>query len=410
MRILIYLFGMFAIVLVACSGSAPTANEPTPNIDATVEARAKELVAAQATAKPTSTEVATPMPTNQPTVTSAPTPTPTPTPTSVLTGDWVTETSVNPMDDSTTVTAMLAAHEGKGIYGDDIYIVLRCKNHDVDVLILWESYLGSDDPQITTRIGDGPAQTMRWDVSTDNQTSFSKSPELLIDSLSLAGDRYVAQVVPYGESPITAVFNLTGIEKAAEQVTDNCSNSIQSTTPDQTAAVRELPISGTISPPVSSQTIQSSIDNNWSLSNNRLIWTASYRSPSKFFPNGADVLSAKDSDGWHISITSTPLPTSVRLDSLGVSDSSVAKIKYKYLERARIILLALNIDQSAVDSLILMIDSDLTLVEGVSSLFMVGPYLVISDHLLENKDWGLPDIFELSVYSGSRKTRYLESH
>tara|TARA_R110000824_G_C15232376_1_gene678769 strand:- start:14726 stop:15523 length:798 start_codon:yes stop_codon:yes gene_type:complete len=38
---------MFAIVLVACSGSAPTANEPTPNIDATVEARAKELVAAQ---------------------------------------------------------------------------------------------------------------------------------------------------------------------------------------------------------------------------------------------------------------------------------------------------------------------------------------------------------------------------
>jgi len=47
MRILIYLFGMFAIVLVACSGSAPTANEPTPNIDATVEARVKELVAAQ---------------------------------------------------------------------------------------------------------------------------------------------------------------------------------------------------------------------------------------------------------------------------------------------------------------------------------------------------------------------------
>ena len=64
--------GVLAVVIgfivplaaLGCSTTAPVAVEPTPNIDATVEARAKELVAAQPTSTPYPTY--TPVPTATP--------------------------------------------------------------------------------------------------------------------------------------------------------------------------------------------------------------------------------------------------------------------------------------------------------------------------------------------------------
>ena len=77
----------------------------------------------------------------------------------------------------------------------------------------------------------------------------------------------------------------------------------------------------------------------------------------------------------------------------GVADSSVAKARY--LERARIILLALRIDQASVDSLISLIDSDLVLVESrVDPEIIVGPYLVGFSHRPEG-DW--PETFGFTV-------------
>jgi len=71
------------MLVVACSSAAPAPAEPTPNIDATVEARAKEIVASQATSIPSPTNTQAPSPTNtavhQPTKTPKPVPTATPT-------------------------------------------------------------------------------------------------------------------------------------------------------------------------------------------------------------------------------------------------------------------------------------------------------------------------------------------
>ena len=50
MKLQVVLAVLIGILVFACSTAAPA--EPTPNIDATVEARAKELVAAQTTPTP----------------------------------------------------------------------------------------------------------------------------------------------------------------------------------------------------------------------------------------------------------------------------------------------------------------------------------------------------------------------
>ena len=64
-RVLAVVIGTAVLVAaLGCSTTAPVAVEPTPNIDATVEARAKELVAAQPTSTPYPTY--TPVPTATP--------------------------------------------------------------------------------------------------------------------------------------------------------------------------------------------------------------------------------------------------------------------------------------------------------------------------------------------------------
>ena len=52
MKLSVVLAVLIGILLFAYSSAVPAPAEPTPNIDATVEARAKQLVAAQATPTP----------------------------------------------------------------------------------------------------------------------------------------------------------------------------------------------------------------------------------------------------------------------------------------------------------------------------------------------------------------------
>jgi type VI secretion system protein VasI len=132
------------------------------------------------------------------------------------------------------VSALLIAEEGKGVYGDPVILTLRCKSGRVQAYITWNSYLGSDDPTITYRFGTEPALTNYWGLSTDSTATFYRGPlnELDADYVPfhdafvkklITIDRSVAQVTPYNENPITAVFGLIGIEHAGQQVLDACS-------------------------------------------------------------------------------------------------------------------------------------------------------------------------------------------
>ena len=68
--------------------------------------------------------------------------TPTSTPTPIMTGNWIVTNAINPLDDTKTVHAVTTATEGESVYGDPIALVLRCKSGNLDLIILWDSYLG----------------------------------------------------------------------------------------------------------------------------------------------------------------------------------------------------------------------------------------------------------------------------
>ena len=84
MKLKVVLAVLVGILVVACSSATPVVIEPTPNIEATVEARVKQEVAAQPTTTPVVVikEVV-------PTDTPIPTDTPVPTGTPILTNNPV---------------------------------------------------------------------------------------------------------------------------------------------------------------------------------------------------------------------------------------------------------------------------------------------------------------------------------
>src|SRR5690606_13138803 len=58
------------------------------------------------------------------------------------TGKWRTSSSVNPLDDSTTVALVLAADTGTNRFGTPITLIVRCQSGSVDTYINWSEYLG----------------------------------------------------------------------------------------------------------------------------------------------------------------------------------------------------------------------------------------------------------------------------
>ncbi|MBA7537725.1 hypothetical protein ES705_29994 [subsurface metagenome] len=73
---------------------------------------------------------------------------------------------------------------------------------------------------MTCRIGSDKPQRKRWSLSTDSKATFyPDSPEGFIARLLMV-EKLVLQVTPYSESPITAVFDVRGLQETAQPYND----------------------------------------------------------------------------------------------------------------------------------------------------------------------------------------------
>ena len=141
------------------------------------------------------------------------------------TGDWDIKHDANPIDDSETVTLTLYANSGTDYLGNKVYLIIRCKSSEIALYIGWKSYLGSS-ANVLTRVGTEKAETKNWSLSTDSQATFSTEPTELITRM-LNNQKFVAQVTPYNSNPITAIFNISGIENAIKPIKDICGENFE---------------------------------------------------------------------------------------------------------------------------------------------------------------------------------------
>jgi type VI secretion system protein VasI len=142
-------------------------------------------------------------------------------------GNWNVAVDTNPIDDTKTVFVTNIAEEGQGTYGDPVSLHLRCKSGVVDVIIAWNAFIADEEAQVTYRIGTNKAILGQWYTSTDNKATFfstqSVNAKRFIGELAASDNgKFVAQITPYSESPITAVFNIVGLGEILSQLYEPC--------------------------------------------------------------------------------------------------------------------------------------------------------------------------------------------
>lgn len=135
-------------------------------------------------------------------------------------GKWDVDVETNPIDDSKTVTLILKADEGSNRWGRPVIMIARCKSNTTDLYIAWNDYLGSE-ADVLSRVGSHKARTRRWSMSTDSKATFHPQPIGFLKSM-MESDTLVAQVTPYNESPVTAIFDTKGLSEAIKPLRDTC--------------------------------------------------------------------------------------------------------------------------------------------------------------------------------------------
>jgi type VI secretion system protein VasI len=134
---------------------------------------------------------------------------------SAATGSWRVETTKDPLTDSRIVLLALVSD------GNNAMLMLRCNGKDLDAYINWNEYLGSE-AVVTSRIGTAAAEQLQWGLSTDKKATFyPRNSKELVQSLKKV-DKFIAQVTPYNESPVTAVFNVTGLSTTGTPLMEAC--------------------------------------------------------------------------------------------------------------------------------------------------------------------------------------------
>lgn len=136
------------------------------------------------------------------------------------TGKWVVSVDINPVDDSKTVTLFLEATSGENKWNEKVYLIARCKSNKTEVYIIWKDYLGRE-ASVLTRVGSNKAVTERWDLSTDSKATFHQKPIAFLKAMEKT-DKLVAQITPYNEKPLTAIFDTAGLSNALLPLRETC--------------------------------------------------------------------------------------------------------------------------------------------------------------------------------------------
>ena len=125
---------------------------------------------------------------------------------------WHVTESVDPIDDTVTITAMLKEN-GERPWGSGPFLFVRCLKNKTEAFISWKGYLGiANTVSVAVRWDDETATAQRWSSSTSKTATFAPQPLGFVGSL-MEHKRLVVRTTPYNDAPSTLVFDLTNESK-----------------------------------------------------------------------------------------------------------------------------------------------------------------------------------------------------
>ncbi len=131
---------------------------------------------------------------------------------------WHLRTDTSPIDDSKTYMLMREADEpvGSGFKKHTPSLIIRHREGDLEVYITFGSYLGSETTIVTVRLGNLPPLESKWWLSTDGKAIFCPTDNAAFVRQLLEHEKLVIRLTPFGESPVTATFDLTRLSEAIQ--------------------------------------------------------------------------------------------------------------------------------------------------------------------------------------------------
>lgn len=101
-------------------------------------------------------------------------------------------------------------------------LMLRCQAGKLEAIIDFATFLGHDGDRVVTRIDSLKPEREKWSLATNEHGVFyGGDVRRLLERLSGAS-RYAAQVIPYHSGPLTAIFDVTGVDSATAPVLAAC--------------------------------------------------------------------------------------------------------------------------------------------------------------------------------------------
>ncbi|WNL39843.1 type VI secretion system-associated protein TagO [Halomonas sp. PAMB 3232] len=144
--------------------------------------------------------------------------------------DWMVNSETSPIDDSTAVYLRVFSKEPVtdriGRQGD-AELWIRCSENTTAMIMKFAGNHMADlnqYGQVTLRIDDLQARTMRMDASTDHSSLglWSGGRSIPVIRSMFDHDTLTVRATPYSQSPITTQFPITGLEEAIEPLREAC--------------------------------------------------------------------------------------------------------------------------------------------------------------------------------------------
>ncbi len=99
--------------------------------------------------------------------------------------------------------------------------VIACTEDVTSAHVSWDTYISSKDVPVLVRQDSDDAIELKWDISTDRESTFIRRPIAFVRSL-LKRKQLVVEVTPFGESPVMAIFNLDDLAEAIKPLAEAC--------------------------------------------------------------------------------------------------------------------------------------------------------------------------------------------
>lgn len=137
-------------------------------------------------------------------------------------GLWKKEKTIDPVDDSTLYRAYINSITDKTKYGKPITLVVECIDNKTFFYIDWQTFISTQEHDVTIRIDKEQAFKKKWIPSTNYIASFYKGSPIKLLKRIINAKKVIAKVEPHAESPLTVTFHVTGAENALMDIRKQC--------------------------------------------------------------------------------------------------------------------------------------------------------------------------------------------